>query len=302
MEGICDSSYLIPYPSCGSRALLERIQEIHNETPLDAIVPTLDSELPSFLAIKNCLSEMGIGIILPTAESLLLCSKAMLPKLKDMGINVPLGKCLSDLVSIDVHDKSLNYPMVIKGKFYEADIVYSQAQAHRSFKRLAAKWGVPVIAQEFIVGEEYDIVAVGDGLGGLIGAVPMRKMQLTDKGKAWGGLTICDPELDSFVKEMMSILKWNGPCEFEVMKSTKDEYYLIEVNPRFPAWCFLAVEAGQNLPWVVAKMALGQKVSPLPQYKVGIMFLRHCIDVAYPMEIFESMTTKGEYHKEKEVS
>ena len=298
IEGICDSAYLIPYPSQGAKVLLRRVVEIHEQTPLDAIIPTLDAELPAFMAIEAELRALGIGLFLPTAESLKMCSKPMLTKLKEQGVAVPQGKCVTDVPSLYRLAKEFTYPLVIKGRFYEADVVYSVVEAERSFRRLAAKWGLPVIVQEFLPGEEYDVVAVGDGKGGLIGAVPMRKMQLTDKGKAWGGVTISDPKLTEFVKETMARLKWRGPCELETIKSSSNgSYYLIELNPRFPAWCFLSVAAGQNLPWYVAQLALGKKVESATPYEIGVMFLRHSIDMVYPLEMFEAMTTLGEVHK-----
>ncbi len=300
INGVCDSAYLIPYPSQGSKVLLRRIVEIHEQTPLDAIIPTLDAELPAFIAIEAELQTLGIGLFLPTADSIKMCSKAMLTNLAEDGVAVPRGKCITDIPSLYRLGKEFTYPMVIKGRFYEADVVYSAIEAERSFRRLAAKWGLPIIVQEFLPGEEYDVVALGDGKGGLLGAVPMRKMQLTDKGKAWGGVTISDPKLTEFVRETMARLKWRGPCELETIKSTKDgSYYLIELNPRFPAWCFLSGAAGQNLPWYVAQLALGQDIEAVTDYKTGIMFLRHSIDMVYPLEMYEAMTTLGEVHKER---
>jgi carbamoyl-phosphate synthase large subunit len=186
---------------------------------------------------------------------------------------------------------------VVKGRFYEAEVVHSAVEAERCFHRLAAKWGLPVIIQEFLPGEEYDIAAVGDGRGGLLGAVPMRKMQLTDKGKAWGGVTISDPVLDEFLVATMQKLRWRGPCELEVIKSARDgSYSLIEVNPRFPAWIYLSVGAGQNLPWAALQLALGKVLSPLPPPRSGVMFLRHSIDMIYPLSHYEALTTLGEVH------
>ena len=298
IDGICDSAYLIPYPSQGAKVLLRRVIEIHEQTHLDVIIPTLDAELPSFIAIEDELVSLGIGLCLPTSASLKMCSKPMLTELRGQGIAVPRGQVVTDVPSLYRLAKEYTYPLVIKGRFYEADVVYSLVEAERSFRRLAAKWGLPVIVQEFLPGEEYDVVAVGDGEGGLIGAVPMRKMQLTDKGKAWGGVTISDPKLTEFVSETMARLKWRGPCELETIKSNNDSsYYLIELNPRFPAWCYLSVAAGQNLPWYVAQMALGNDVRTAPPYKTGVMFLRHSIDMVYPLEMFEAMTTLGEVHK-----
>ena len=84
--------------------------------------------------------------------------------------------------------KSMKYPVMIKGKYYDAYSASSIDQAEAYFSKMSAKWGLPVIVQEFIKGTEVNVIALGDGKGNLIAAVPMRKQYITDKGKAWGGI------------------------------------------------------------------------------------------------------------------
>ena len=54
---------------------------------------------------------------------------------------------------------------MVKGVFYGAHIARSLDEAVAVFRQTVAKWGVPVIIQKFHAGEEYDVVAVGDGAG-----------------------------------------------------------------------------------------------------------------------------------------
>lgn len=299
MDGICDHSYIIPYPSEGYEAFLMRIKDIHAKTPFDVIIPTLDAELSSFMRISNELNDIGVHLFLPEKESFDFRSKVHFHELAERyDIQVPRGKTISDPATLLTIHKEFDYPVMIKGQYYEAYIAYSSMEADHIFRKISAKWGLPVIIQEFIVGEEYDITALGDGRGNLIGAVPMKKMQLTDAGKAWGGITIKDDGLMHFVENVVNKLKWRGPCELEVMKSKKDSnYYLIEINPRFPAWCYLLVAAGQNLQWATVRLALGENVEPFKNYQVGTMFIRNSIDHIYPLSQYQEITTSGELHK-----
>ncbi len=299
MENICDHVYLLPYPSEGSQALMDRLMEIQSKTPVDVIIPTLDSELPHYISMEKELDSLGINAFLPTKKCFELRSKARFNELsRELDISVPHGKSItSTSMLLSIHNE-FDFPIMIKGQFYDAYIAYSPNEAEQLFQSVSAKWGLPVVVQEVIGGEEYDVVALGDGEGGLIGAVPMRKMQLTDKGKAWGGVTICDPEMNDFVNDVIAKIKWRGPCELEIMKSHDDgEFYLLEINPRFPAWSYLAVGAGQNLPWATAQLAFGEKVVPFESYDVGTMFLRNSIDHIYPLSDFQEMTTVGELHR-----
>ncbi|PKN61579.1 MAG: biotin carboxylase [Deltaproteobacteria bacterium HGW-Deltaproteobacteria-15] len=295
MDGICDNAFLIPYPSLGAESLLERIRAIHSMLPLDVIIPTLDSELSLYLKIRSELVSMGIHTYLPNEETFNLRSKARFHRLRDIGVNVPKGKTVSDASAVYALEKEYTFPVMVKGQFYEAFISYSPMEAASHFFKLSSKWGLPVVIQEYIQGTEYDVVALGDGKGGLVGAVPMKKMQLTDQGKAWGGITIADEGMNEFVRSVMGKLKWRGPCELEVMKAKHSgECYLIEVNPRFPAWCYLAAGAGQNLAWAAVRLALGEEVEPFSTYQVGTLFLRHSVEHIYPLSQYRSLAIEGQ--------
>jgi len=300
LQGIADAVYLMPYPSQGAEAVLDRLLYIHARTPLDVIVPTLDAELPAYIRIADQLLAHGIHTFLPSEEGFARRSKARFHELQDkLGIPVPKSRTIADSADVFRLHEEFSYPLMVKGQFYDAYLAHSPMEAEALFQKVRAKWGLPVVVQEFVAGEEYDVVALGDGEGGLLGAVPMRKMQLTDKGKAWGGITIADPALERFLQEAMSRLKWRGPLELEVMRAKKDgRLLLLEINPRFPAWVYLAVGAGQNLPWAVVELALGRKVAPLPPYRVGTLFLRHSHDVICPLADYENLSIHGELHRE----
>lgn len=295
MRGVCDNVFLMPYPSQGADNLLERIKEIHSKIQLDVIIPTLDSELDAYLRIEGELEKLGIKSFLPSAEGLKIRSKAYFERLCEVGITVPLGESITSIASICELDQKFRFPVMIKGQFYEAYVAYSPMEAENYFRKISAKWGLPVVVQEFIVGQEYDVMALGDGQGGLIGAVPIKKIQLTEKGKAWGGITIDDKAMNSCVRDIIAKLKWRGPCELEIIKSkATGDYYLIEINPRFPAWCYLSVGAGQNLPWATVKLAINEPVSEMSPCNIGTMFLRSSIDHIYPISKYQAIMTSGE--------
>jgi carbamoyl-phosphate synthase large subunit len=159
------------------------------------------------------------------------------------------------------------------------------------------KWGLPILLQESLNGEEFDVCTVGDLNGELLGAVPIRKLRLTDKGKAWVAVTIKNQQLYELSCLILKALKWSGPCELEIMQdfNTK-EFLLLEINPRFPSWIYLGTGANQNLPKLVVDLALGKKIKPLPQAKSGVTFVRHATDLVCPMEYIESLTVHGELH------
>jgi carbamoyl-phosphate synthase large subunit len=292
---IAPEVFMIPYPSQGAAAFLSRISYVHERVGLDVIVPTLDAELPSFIALEPTLRDMGIGLLLPTREQLDLRSKVNLAALGERaGISVPRTAVITDADELYRAHERVAYPFFVKGVFYGATLAHGLEEAMAAYYKVVAQWGVPVILQEAVAGEELDVVAVGDGRGGLVGAVPMKKMLLTDKGKGWAGITVNDPALYALAESFAKATRWRGPFEVEALRDREGKYHLIEVNPRFPAWCYLSAAAGVNLPRMVALLAAGREVTPVRDWEVGKMFVRISLDQVASLRDFQRMVTMGE--------
>ena len=295
MQGVVDKTYQVPYPSEGTDILVRRILEIHKKDPIDVLIPNFDAELYAFMRSEKQLREAGIHTFLPTLEQFEERHKSNLPEFgKKYDLSVPFSKPINRIDEIDKLKEDFDYPLMVKGKFYDAYLAYNEEQVRMNYNKITAKWGVPVIIQEFIKGTEVNVVALGDGHGNTIGAVPMRKQYITDKGKAWSGITLDDPKMLELTRRIIRAMKWRGGMELELVKSQKNEYYIIEINPRIPAWVYLAVGAGQNLPEALLKLALGQEVIPYEHYEVGKMFVRYSYDLITNVKEFEKLSTLGE--------
>jgi carbamoyl-phosphate synthase large subunit len=213
---------------------------------------------------------------------------------KKYGIKVPKSKVVTSINDIPDLKNEFEFPILVKGKFYDAYIAYNDDQVINHFNKISAKWGLPVIIQEFIRGTEVNVVALGDGTGKTIAAVPMRKQYITDKGKAWSGVTIGDKTLLKITYQLFEDSKWKGGMELEMIRTNANEYFLIEINPRIPAWVYLAVGAGQNIPEALVKLAMGEDVEPMSEYEVGKMFIRYSYDLIGNISDFEKLSISGE--------
>lgn len=297
MREFVDKTYKIPYPSEGVESLMERISYIHQHENIDVLIPNFDSEIFVFIKLSERLRNMGISTFLPTLQQFEERHKSNLPAFgKKYGINVPQSYPVTSVSEIfDLkNDHKIDYPLVIKGKFYDAFIADNPEQAIIYFNKILAKWGLPVVVQEFVKGTEVNVVALGDGRGRTIGAVPMRKQYITDKGKAWGGITLDDPGMIDYTHKLISSTKWRGGMELELIRTAENELYLIEINPRLPAWVYLAVAAGQNLPEAIIQLAMGEFVEPFTEYAIGKMFIRYSFDMICSLDEFQQLSTTGE--------
>lgn len=296
MHDLVDKTYQVPFPSAGTDTLLKRLEYINELEKLDVIIPNFDSELFNFIKISAHLKEkMNIHTFLPTLEQFEFRQKSNLDEFgKKYDVKVPKGKIIHHPRELKDLAEEFSYPLVIKGKFYDATVVYSEDQAVTAFNRIASKWGLPIILQEFVQGQEVNVTVIGDGNGNTIGAVPMRKQYITDKGKAWSGISISDEKLLNLSQHIISSTKWRGGMELEIIKTEEDDYYLLEINPRFPAWVYLAVGCGQNHPETLVQMALGDYPKPFTSYDVGKLFVRYSYDMIVDLKEFEKISTLGE--------
>jgi carbamoyl-phosphate synthase large subunit len=295
MHQLVDKTYQIPYPTTGTETLLARLEYIHSKENLNVIIPNFDAELYSFIKLGPNLKEMGINTFLPTMEQFEERQKINLPEFgKKYDIKVPHSKAIYTISEIYGLTPEFSYPLLVKGKYYDASIAYNAEQVKTYFNKISAKWGLPIIIQEFVNGTEYNTTGLGDGKGNTYAAFPMRKQYITDKGKAWGGISIADKKLLELTENFISSTKWRGVFELEFMKNQKNEFYLLEINPRIPAWIYLAVGVGQNVPEGLVNLAMGNKIKPFKEYKVGIMFIRYAYDMIVDISEFEQISTYGE--------
>ena len=295
-----DSGHLLPYPAAGTDALMERLDEILHEERIDAIIPSLDAELPNFIALQPALARRGVRMLLPGRPELRSRDKDRLPALCARArVATPRVRRISDPRFFErctaEEEGGWRYPLVVKGVFYDAHVVHDAAEAAYRFGQIARTWGYPVLVQAHVAGEEVNLTALGDGTGALIGPVMMRKQALTDKGKAWAGVAIEDGDLLAAGEALMQALRWKGPLELEMLRDSAGTLHLIEINPRFPAWIYLSHGVGRNLP--AALLALMHGVAgrdlPLAAPRPGVTFIRHARELIVRMEDIVAVSMNG---------
>ena len=295
-EECADFVYQLPYPKAGSDALLSRLEYLLSKHPIDVLVPTLDAEIHGMLLIEKQLAARGVHTLLPSDEAYEASRKTRLPRLAEA------CECLTPRTLTAVEPRGLlqaavriGYPLMIKGAYYGAHRVYTEAALLDHFHHFIHTWGGPVVLQQCVAGSEFNVVAVGDGEGGVSGYCAVRKTIVSEKGKGFGGMTIRDSRLDAISLGIIRHLKWRGPLELEFIKADRSgEFYLIELNPRFPAWVDFPSSIGHNLPALLVDTLTNNEGARLEPYAVGKFFVRHSIDMTGDVTQLDQLSTFGE--------
>lgn len=280
-----DVCHAMPYPTMGLPMYLARLEEIHALSPFDHLIPTLDAEIALLADASEKLESLGVRTVLPDGETLSRCSKSRLPELAAAcGVGVPATAVARDLSDALDQAEGLGYPLFVKGPYYDAVRVGTSTALAAVGASILADWGPPLILQEPVHGSEFNVLGLGDGKGGLLGRCSVRKMILSDKGKGNGSVIVRDPRLDEITERVMMETKWKGPFELEFIRDRRDdEYRLIEINPRFPAWVGFPAQLGANFPAAWVEWMVGGRCEFLPELPPGRFFLRHQIEVSGDM-------------------
>ncbi|WP_457644525.1 ATP-grasp domain-containing protein [Persephonella sp.] len=296
MNWIIDKSFILPYPSGGHDAFINRLYFIKDNYGLDFFMSVLDAELPVLIKYADELDRNGIKTFLPTLDQFKLRGKDRLEEIaRDIGIDFPESEVVTSIDELMKAVERIGLPVMVKGAFYKAYRAYTRQEAVTQFNKIVAQWGYPVIVQKVVSGDEMNVVGAGDGEGRSLGMVGIKKIWITELGKIWTGVTIKNERMLSAAEKFIERYGWRGAFELECIVDIKsDKVYLIEINPRFPAWSYFATGVGVNIHANIIRKAFGLPVVEYSDYPAGKLYVRYTDDLVTDMERFQKIITRGE--------
>ena len=291
-QGMFENVYLMPYPSLGWEETKNRLNYIKEKNNIQAIIPNLDAELPMYIKYQDELEKMGIKTLLPSLENFEMREKKRLAKFaKNLGVKHPQTKEISSVDELIKEVKEIGFPCMIKGNYYKAYKANSLDEAIEYFYKISNEWGFPILVQEVVSGIE--IYYVGLSNKKLLGGVGIKKLTTTELGKIWSGVTIKNEKLIKLAYEFVELTKWQGAFELEAI-ATADDIYLIEINPRFPAWVYFATQVGINLPKMMIELLEGKEVRKNLEYEPNKMYVRYVEELVTDFNNFSKIISKKE--------
>lgn len=148
----------------------------------------------------------------------------------------------------------------VKGKYHEAYSAGGFAELRRQVKALQAHWPLEdIFVQQHVSGLERSIAFAAYN-GRLLDVVEVEKRSVTSQGKTWAAAVTAAPA--DVVERLASLLaetRWTGGGEVEFVRDSTGEDWLIDFNPRFPAYIHGVTLCGHNLPACVVGTALGME-------------------------------------------
>ena len=292
-QDLYEKVYLMPYPTLGYEELKNRLLEIKEKSAIEAVIPNLDAELPLYIKYQDELKDMGIDTYLPTLECFEARDKSKLEEFsKELGIKHPKTIKITSLDDLISATKELGFPVMVKGNYYKAYRANNLDEAIEHYYNISNEWGFPLLVQEVVSGIEINYIGVGDGKE-LIAGVGIKKLTTTELGKVWSAVSINNLELLEISKKFVNYIGWRGAFEFEAISDGKD-IYLIEINPRMPAWVHFATLLNINLPNILLDLMQGKKVKKQLTYESEKMYVRYVEEKVVDFSNFKKLLTTKE--------
>ncbi len=153
------------------------------------------------------------------------------------------------------------WPLWVKGTHYDAVPIWSWYEMKPTVAQLAEAWGGhdTLFLQAHVEGQDVTM-AFAAWKGELLGAAFLEKLDRTQQGKVWAGRVSPVPEqVLRRLRKLVRLTKWSGGGELECVRDQAGRLWLLECNPRFPAWIYGAAQAGYNLPARLIEAMTGER-------------------------------------------
>ncbi len=266
---------------------------------VQVVIPSIDMEVRLLSQHLNEFEIHGIKVLVPSVNALERSNKRSLGSLaSDYNFNYPKTFVCVNLEDVKQSCNEIGFPCYLKSSVYEGDRVSKPDDIPYYVERLITLWDWPILVQEAVEGEELGVAALCGFDGKVVGSVQMKKIGITDRGKTWAGVTIRDERISELVNRILGAIKWVGGCELEFIRTPENKLFLLEINPRFPAWIFLTHLAHCNLPALAVDLLQNQHTgSAATDYHTGVAFARIATEVEIHLSKTMQLQLEGEWQK-----
>ena len=246
----CDYQFVVP--KIRDERYLPELKKICHENAIDALVPTIDTDL---LMLAEHQHEFGkTRVIISKPDKVALCrdKRYTADYFHSVGLKSP--KPVDDWEQYD-----MGFPAFIKPKDGSSSISAYRVENQEELKAYAAQ--VPdYIIQPFISGTEYTVDAFCDFDGNPVLITPRIRLAVRS-GEVLKTEIAQDDKIIAEMKQLLEDFKPCGQITVQLIRDTKsgDDYY-IEINPRFGGGAPLSMKAGADSAEMLLRLLRGESL------------------------------------------
>ena len=263
-------------PAAKDEKFISTIADIIKKEKIQLLVPIVDYEFDKVGANIDEFKKLGCITAISSPQTIAIANEKekTFKFFKEIGIDTPTTWMPSELPN----PKDIKYPIFIKPRTGRASLDVYKINNVDDLQRHLKDVDDPVL-QEYVTGKEYTIDVLSDFSSRVIGIVPRQRVE-TKVGISYKGKTVDDPIMIEKAKLIAEKMKNVGHCNIQLFVTAEGRYCFFEINPRYAGTLTLTVAAGMNSPYLLCKMALGDKVEPIiGQYEKNLLMLRYWEEV-----------------------
>ena len=199
------------------------------------------------------------GVLSPPAGVFAAIAKppGHVPCLTDLG-QPPVVSAGAPATALHAFLRGQGWSAWLKGPFHDAFRVRSWEGFEAVVAQLRRYWPFAGGHLQAHVDGTQEAIAFAAHRGRLLDVVWIVKNDLTESGKTIAGSRRDISSTDrAALAEYVAALEWTGGGELELIRDGSGKPWLIEINPRFPAWIAGATLLGTNLPAELLETASG---------------------------------------------
>ena len=259
-SSFCHRCYRVS-PASNYEQYCSDINDIVFKEKIDVIIPCSDieAEVMAGQYISDCY------VCVPSTKAAVITCNDKLETYRFFNkLNIPTPRTLPTDNGGKHNSLTLDFPYIVKPRRgVSSRGVYTILN---SKERCLIKRIEKPIIQEKLYGEEFTVDVLCDGKR-MIACVPRWRIETKD-GKSMKAITFRDDRLTEYCKEIVEHLEIKGICCIQGFYTKALTYVLTEINCRPSATLVLTTEAGINMPKLILKLAAGETLEPITDFKI----------------------------------
>jgi len=239
-------------------------------------ISSIDLEIMWFASV---FPEGHPNLLTPPTSALAQVGKPAISAHEVLPVKIPTF-VTTEISDWDLHAfcREHDWKVWLKGPYYEAVRTRSWAEFEEKRNILSSAWATEKLFLQAHVSGYEESVTLSAYRGELLDCVRMRKRDLTELSKTWAGdVSEVEEEFLVPLREMIRKINWTGGAELEMVRDAAGQLWLLEVNPRFPAWIHGSTITGRNIPAALVAGATG--IAPQASPALGEEFTRVVMEI-----------------------
>ena len=269
----CDKTFYMPAILADS--YIDAMLQLCRDEKVDVLLSFLDPDVHVLAQHYEDFTAMGVLPILPKPAASTVCFDKLATAgfLQAHGFRAPKTYENTVQVNTALVEGRLSFPVIVKPRFGFASKNVFRADDVGEMENYVQHYESMII-QEMLQGEELDLDICNDIHGQEVLAVVPWKKVASRAGEVEAAVTIDNADLLAIGARLGRLVGQAGPMDVDVFK-VRNEYHILELNPRFGGGYAVSHLAGADYPGMLVRMIRGERVAPrIGEYQRDVVMMK----------------------------